>query len=548
MLGLVMARGGLLGLALAGDPNYTREKGQYCVGCHPGPPMWSGHFADVSLCEAKCNALNCGCYDFAQEGEQAGACRLTNSSQKTKQSHAGFDAYVHDGWSPGPPPLPATSASLTVDFASPSTPLKKFWRSCGWCPPDPHPSFPSYFALEDLLQNHLMIGSVPHRGIQYVRIHYLFDLIKLLPASSPAEAHADAQSSHYRFDSASAPYLQDVGLNFTALDRAMDQLTSAGLAPGFEIMGNPGNRDDRDDRLFTDFSDHAQILAWKDLVHAVASRYIERYGAPAVRQWRWESWNEPDGQCGRNLTVGIACDLPSFLAYWDATAAGLMEADSHLIFGGPASDGKKAFLYGLVQHCINGTNAITGGRGCGPKTPSFFNAHFKGDQSTMPIVTAELPVASTVAAMIEGTVLEGKVAWGNDEADPKVHWSSDYGWQADARYAAMVPKVIAQHLHYFDPQTTPALGEGFAYDVLSNDNGFLPYPDNNASVFAQRTLVARCVDALHVLYSPLIISPPHAAPARTQHRAIIVCARTPPAAAAAAAATIAACSWVWPPS
>jgi hypothetical protein len=27
------------------------------------------------------------------------------------------------------------------------------------------------------------------------------------------------------------------------------------------------------------------------------------------------------------------------------------------------------------------------------------------------------------------------------KADPKVHWSSSYAWRADARYAAMVPKV-----------------------------------------------------------------------------------------------------------
>ena len=85
--------------------------------------------------------------------------------------------------------------------------------------------------------------------------------------------------------------------------------------------------------------------------------------------WRvGPSWNEPDGQCGRNLTVGILCDTPSFLAYYDATAAGLMLADEGLFYGGPASDGAKKFLYALVQHCLNGTNAITGERGCGKST------------------------------------------------------------------------------------------------------------------------------------------------------------------------------------
>ena len=170
--------------------------------------------------------------------------------------------------------------------------------------------------------------------------------------------------------------------------------------------------------------------------------------------------------------MGILCDTPSFLAYYDATAAGLMLADGGLFYGGPASDGAKKFLYALVQHCLNGTNAITGERGCGKA--DFFNAHLKGDQSALPITTAELPIAETVAQMIAGTDLAGKVAWGNDEADPKVHWSSPYDWRADARYAAMVPKVLTQHIKAFVPGNE--LGEGFTYDVLSNDNGFLPYP------------------------------------------------------------------------
>ena len=60
-------------------------------------------------------------------------------------------------------------------------------------------------------------------------------------------------------------------------------------------MGNPGNKDDRTDRLFTTFSDHSQILAWRDMVAAISSRYVHRFGLEYVRTWRWESWNEPDG-------------------------------------------------------------------------------------------------------------------------------------------------------------------------------------------------------------------------------------------------------------
>jgi hypothetical protein len=274
--------------AQRGDPDFTSMKGDYCVGCHPGPPIYTA-LSTAAACEAKCMQLDCACYDFNGKGRNAttvGTCRITNTSTAVKESHAGFNAFVHDGWTPSPVPLPPTTAALTAMFSEgPGWPLRNFWHSCGWCPPDPHPDFPSYFAREDLAQNHLIIGSVPHQGIKYVRIHYLLDLIKLLPATTPASAVPDGAG--YRFSTAAGRHLAGVGLNFTALDKAMDQLSAAGLFPGFELMGNPGNNENRTDRLFTDFSDHNQILGWKALVHTVAARYIERYGAAAVRQWRW---------------------------------------------------------------------------------------------------------------------------------------------------------------------------------------------------------------------------------------------------------------------
>ena len=91
-----------------------------------------------------------------------------------------------------------------------------------------------------------MIGSVPQSGIQFVRIHYLLDLIKLLPVAEVERLRVNGDStagSMDTFDEATAaPYLLASGtaLNFTGLDAAMDQLHSSGLSPGFEVMGNPG--------------------------------------------------------------------------------------------------------------------------------------------------------------------------------------------------------------------------------------------------------------------------------------------------------------------
>jgi hypothetical protein len=53
------------------------------------------------------------------------------------------------------------------------------------------------------------------------------------------------------------------------------------------------------------------------------------------------------------------------------------------------------------------------------------------------------------------------------------------------RYAAMVPKVVGQHQEQF------VEAHNITYDVLSNDNGFLPYTNNFLGTFEQRTLIAR---------------------------------------------------------
>jgi hypothetical protein len=49
----------------------------------------------------------------------------------------------------------------------------------------------------------------------------------------------------------------------------------------------------------------------------------------------------------------------------------------------------------------------------------------------------------------------------------------------------MVPKVVGQHQEQF------VEAHNITYDVLSNDNGFLPYPNNFLGTFEQRTLIAR---------------------------------------------------------
>ncbi|XP_044184138.1 alpha-L-iduronidase-like isoform X2 [Acropora millepora] len=58
-------------------------------------------------------------------------------------------------------------------------PLRHFWESTGFCPPDPHQEFYRFILANDEIQNLAYIGSVPKEGIKQVRIHWLLDLVSM---------------------------------------------------------------------------------------------------------------------------------------------------------------------------------------------------------------------------------------------------------------------------------------------------------------------------------------------------------------------------------
>ena len=60
-----------------------------------------------------------------------------------------------------------------------------------------------------------------------------------------------------------------------------------------------------------------------------------------LRHRRFEPWNEPDHACNmqRKLDVGIACDLPSWLAMYAASSRAITAVSPLLQFGGPNTGG-----------------------------------------------------------------------------------------------------------------------------------------------------------------------------------------------------------------
>uniref|UniRef100_A0A8C2XMA7 Alpha-L-iduronidase n=1 Tax=Cyclopterus lumpus TaxID=8103 RepID=A0A8C2XMA7_CYCLU len=341
----------------------------------------------------------------------------------------------------------ATSYVIAVDVERPVGGLKQFWRSTGFCPPLPHTQASQFDLSIDQQLNLAYVGSVPHGGIQQVRIHWMLELVTA----------------------------RDIGgqpqYDFTKLDQLIELLWINGLRPGFELMGSVSN-------YFTDFEDKSQVVKWRNLVYLMAKRYIGKYGLGSVSQWNFETWNEPNNHDFDNVSVSIQ----GFLNYYDACSEGLRAASSLLRFGGPGdschSPPHSPYCWAMLQHCYNGTNYFTGETGV---RIDYIALHKKGGGYSLPILQQEI---QTVGEIRKRFPRFSSLPVYNDEADPLVGWSRPQEWRADVTYAAMVVKVINQHqdLLLADPNCT------INYTLLSNDNAFLSY---HPHPFTQRTLTAR---------------------------------------------------------
>uniref|UniRef100_A0A1A8LU88 Iduronidase, alpha-L n=1 Tax=Nothobranchius pienaari TaxID=704102 RepID=A0A1A8LU88_9TELE len=340
-----------------------------------------------------------------------------------------------------------SSFDILVDVGRPERDLNHFWRSTGFCPPLPHTQSDQFDLSIDQQLNLAYLGSVPHGGIQQVRIHWMLELVTA----------------------------QDIGgrpqYNFTKLDQLMDLLWVNGLQPGFELMGSVSN-------YFTDFENKSQVVEWRNLVYLIAKRYIDLYGLGSVSRWNFETWNEPNNHDFDNVTMSVQ----GFLNYYDACSEGLRAASELLRFGGPGDSchapPHSLYCWAMLQHCYNGANFFTGET---TVRIDYIALHKKGGGYSLPILQQEI---QTVGEIQERFPRFRSLPVYNDEADPLVGWSKPQVWRADVTYAAMVVKVIKQHqdLLLGNPNST------INYTLLSNDNAFLSY---HPHPFTQRTLTAR---------------------------------------------------------
>ncbi|PXW54026.1 L-iduronidase [Chelatococcus asaccharovorans] len=316
----------------------------------------------------------------------------------------------------------ADTTAIRVDLTGAATPFRRFWRSTGFSPAE--------LLLEPEMQQTLAyVGGVPRHGIEYLRVHYMLDLVT-------AERFG-------RYD-------------WTRLDRALDVISEYRLKPFFELMGNPSY-------LFTDLNARDQVHHWRDFMAELAHRYRQRFGAEELRSWYFETWNEPDIWWTLGGETG-------FNNYYDACHEGLRAVEPEITLGGPGVARRIPPIFkSFLAHCDTGENVFTGERGV---RLDFISVHEKGARKHAEDLTPNSLAICQHEMMAVDYVRQhhprfAHLPFINNECDPQIGWHIHHTWHALPYFAGLAAKIIDQH------QRLIIDNEGVDYPVLSNDNGFL---------------------------------------------------------------------------
>ncbi len=311
-------------------------------------------------------------------------------------------------------------------------PFNRFWRGTGFSPAE--------LLLEPEMRQMLAyMGGVPHQGIRYLRVHYLYNLL--------------TSTGGYAYD-------------WSLLDRAVDVMVEHRLKPFFELMGNPSN-------LFTDYENLDQLKHWRDLVTATASRYAERYGIEELKSWFFETTNEADSGWWTYGEKG-------YTNYYDACVAGLDAVDPSLPMGGPGTARTLSPIFrALMAHCDSGTSILTGN---GPPRLDYISIHEKGVNGSKEDLTPRSNSIVDRTMLVVDYLKQNHPRLAtlpivNDECDPQLGWSDYHSWHGKAYYAGIIAKILEQH-------DRRIIATGAAdYQFLSNDHAFI-------GSWGQRTIFA----------------------------------------------------------
>lgn len=347
---------------------------------------------------------------------------------------------------------------ITINYNGHATKFNHFWKSTGFCPPDPKTAIDRYL-LSDEMEMHLkLISSLPNNGIEYVRVHYLINLIQL-----------EFKNDYNNF-------------NFTYLDKFVDILHKNDLIIQFELMGWPLGADLNNPILKSE-------AFWENLTFLIVKRYIDKFGMERMTKWKFELWNEPDL---KNYNILNFNKLEYFQYAWGcskgidrafrtshSTKSSVSKEKSKL--GGPAGLFRDKSLHplcwSLLEAC-NNTGSLNEDEEAAQCPVQFISFHKKGNGTMQSLLDGTLQLLDLIYDQYPGL---RDLPIVNDESDLETNWSKSEEWRGDERYGQMVVQLI------YNYYKSIILHQNIKMS-MSNDNGFLNY---YPYFFTQRTLFAR---------------------------------------------------------
>jgi xylan 1,4-beta-xylosidase len=254
--------------------------------------------------------------------------------------------------------------SITIDAAKTLGPLTPAWRFFGYdeC---------NFTYMKDGKQLLAELGQLGPQQV-FIRCHHL------LTSGDGTPGMKWGSTGIYTEDAAGNPVY-----NFTIVDKIFDTYIQNGEKPyaqiGFmpkdlsthpELYPKPEDisLDKRADAAAGQAYPPKDYNKWGELVYQWVHHCVDRYGPDEVAKWYWEVWNEPD----------ISYWKGSQQDYWklyDFAADGVRRALPTARIGGNEGASSVPALKGFLQHCLTGTNFVTGKTG---SPLDFISFHAKG--------------------------------------------------------------------------------------------------------------------------------------------------------------------------
>ena len=168
------------------------------------------------------------------------------------------------------------------------------------------------------------------------------------------KCHAELGFQHVRFhdllsDSMGTLVYQEEKLiySFFNADQVMDFLLTIGMRPFVELSFMPEALASGSETVFrykANITPPKDYKEWETLIHKLALHWVDRYGLNEVRQWFFETWNEP------NLEAFWTGTREDYFKLYRHTVEAIKSVDPSLKVGGPAS-AQTAWIQEFLEYC-----------------------------------------------------------------------------------------------------------------------------------------------------------------------------------------------------